>query len=250
MDGSSGQGNEPPTKSYDWGNLRRRIQRIEQHAAFSDAVFGSSCHMWQLEPPLSTFELSEIENQLRVRLPEEYRSFLLQCSRGGAGPYHGLFSLTKRESRWRWLDDDCVNDLEHLDMLFPHTEAFNPADGLPEQPEEHSFDSTQAYIEAEDRWQDQCDDVVYSPQYSKGLLYLCHLGCALRHALVITGPARGQMWEDNTPEWGGFRPLTSEDGKSLTFASWYIGWLDGAEQKLGLASKSIEGPEFGRVQTI
>ncbi|MEV4691484.1 SMI1/KNR4 family protein [Micromonospora echinospora] len=58
-------------------------------------VFGANGHQWRREPPLTTDELAGLESQLDVELPAEYRSFLLQVSRGGAGPAYGLFPVQR-----------------------------------------------------------------------------------------------------------------------------------------------------------
>jgi hypothetical protein len=76
------------------------------------------------------------------------------------------------------------------------------------------------------------DTVVYKPEHSIGLLYLCHFGCALRAALVVSGPARGQMWADETADGEGFQPVRDDDGTALRFAQWYRRWLDDAEAQL------------------
>jgi hypothetical protein len=81
---------------------------------------------------------------------------------------------------------------------------------------------------AEDAYWEQHNELVFQPEHSTGLLYLCHLGCAYREALVVSGPARGQMWADDTPAIGGFRPLFDDDGAPLGFARWYRRCLDEA----------------------
>ncbi|MCX4390878.1 hypothetical protein OG777_28680 [Micromonospora peucetia] len=78
--------------------------------------------------------------------------------------------------------------------------------------------------------------MVHAPEHSIGLFYLCHLGCALREALVVTGPQRGRIWADDTAESGGFRPLRDDDGTPLGFARWYRRWLEAAEVSQDAAS--------------
>ena len=154
-------------------------------------------------------------------------------SRGGVGPAYGLFPLHRVDGRWRWEGDGAeLTDLETLTRPFPHTDAFNPADGMPEPPEEEDFDSAEKFVEAEDAYWLQHEAVVFAPEHSIGLLYLCHLGCAYREALVITGPARGQMWADDTASDGGYRPLRGNDGNPIGFGRWYRAWLEKAEQHL------------------
>ncbi|PGH42204.1 SMI1/KNR4 family protein [Micromonospora sp. WMMA1996] len=216
----------------DWSDVRERLARLAAAPAAS-AVFGSAGHGWELEPPLSTGDLAEVEAQLGVELPGEYRAFLLVAGRGGAGPAYGLFPLRRHDGRWSWEGDGAdLTDLGTLARPFPHVEAFNPADGLPGPPDEDDFDSEEEFNAAEDAYWEQHDAVVFRPEHSVGLLYLCHLGCALREALVVSGPARGQMWTDDTASDGGYQPLRDEDGTPLGFARWYRRWLEEAESRV------------------
>jgi hypothetical protein len=216
----------------DWSDVPGRLARLSKDP-HAESVFGVGGHQWRLEPPLTDDELAEVESQLGVDLPAEYRAFLLQVSRGGAGPAYGLFPLHRVDGRWRWQGDGAdLTDHETLMRPFPHTDAFNPADGMPEPPDEEDFDSAEKFFEAEDAYWLQHEAVVFAPEHSIGLLYLCHLGCAYREALVITGPARGQMWADDTASDGGYRPLRESDGKPTGFARWYRAWLEQAEQHL------------------
>ncbi|MFB9544377.1 SMI1/KNR4 family protein [Micromonospora sagamiensis] len=212
--------------TVDWSDVPSRLARLAADPRAGE-VFGAGSHGFVLEPPLAVAELAELEAQLRVELPAEYRSFLLAVGRGGAGPAYGLFPLRRVDERWRWEGDGAdLTDLDTLDQPFGHIEAFNPADGLPPQPEEDDFDSPEALEAAEDAYQELYDSVVYDDAHSVGLLYLCHLGCALREALVVSGPARGQMWADDSADGGGFRPLHDADGTPLGFARWYRRWLE------------------------
>lgn len=222
----------PDVTHADWADVRERLSRPAA-ASGVDTVFGAGSHGWTLEPPLEADALADVEAQLRIELPGEYRSFLLQAGRGGAGPAYGLFPLRRVNGRWQWEGDGAdLTDLDTLDQPFPHVEAFNPADGMPAPPDEEDFDSTEEFNAAEDAYWERHDAVVYDPRHSIGLLYLCHLGCALREALVISGPARGQMWANDTADDEGFRPLCDDDGKPLGFARWYRRWLDEAEEQV------------------
>jgi hypothetical protein len=224
----------PRVIESDWSDIVGRLARLSAHPDAA-AVFGSLGHRWEREPPLRADELAEVESQLRVELPAEYRSFLLEVSRGGVGPAYGLFPLRRVDGRWQWEGDGPgLTDLERLADPFPYAEAFNPADGLPEPPDEEDHDSTDAFHEAEDAYWRHHDAVVHAPEHTVGLLYLCHLGCAQREGLVVTGPARGQMWADGTADGDGFRPLSDDDGTRWGFARWYRQWLRDAEAKTGI----------------
>ncbi|GIE76605.1 hypothetical protein Aph02nite_25550 [Actinoplanes philippinensis] len=215
----------------DWSDVPDRLASLstQSHAG---TLFGANDHQWRREPPITENELAELESQLGVELPAEYRTFLLQVSRGGAGPAYGLFPLRRVEGRWRWEGDGAdMTDMGTLSRPFPHTEAFNPAEGLPEPPDEDDFESEEQFNAAEDAYWERHDAVVCAPEHYIGLLYLCHLGCAYREALVISGPARGQMWADDTAGDGGLRPLREPDGSPTGFATWYRGWLKQAEEQ-------------------
>jgi hypothetical protein len=128
-----------------------------------------------------------------------------------------------------------------LSQPFTHTEAFNPADGLPDPPDRDGFDSEELFNEGEDAYWQQHDAVVCAPEHTIGLLYLCHLGCAYREALVISGPARGQMWADDSADDSGFRPLHETDGTPTDFARWYRGWLKQAEDQAPVLTTAMLG---------
>jgi hypothetical protein len=216
----------------DWSDVRERLARLAA-APGSAEVHGSCDHGWELEPPLTAEELAEAESQLRVELPGEYRSFLLEAGRGGAGPAYGLFPMRRISGRWQWEGDGAsLTDLNTLGQPFPHIEAFNPAEGLPESPDEADYDSAEEFSAAEDTYWEHHNEVALDPKHSIGLLYLCHFGCALREALVVSGPTRGQMWADDTADDGGFRPLHDDDGMPLGFTRWYRRWLDTAESQV------------------
>jgi len=204
-----------------WSDVRPRIATLGGLAGAGE-VFGAASHGWKLEPPLAAEEVAEVESQLGVRLPAEYRSFLGEVSAGGAGPAYGLFPLRRANDGWKWQGDGATfNDREALTRPFGHIRAFNPADDLPPRPDGGRD---------EDDWWEQHDELLYDPAHSAGLLYLCHLGCALREVLVVNGPSYGQMWADDTADEEGFRPLQNPDGSRMTFADWYRAWLGQSEQ--------------------
>jgi hypothetical protein len=140
----------------DWSDVRPRIAALGAAHRHREGFWRKLEWIGSWTPPLTAKELIDLASQLRISLPAEYRSFLLQVSRGGAGPAYGLFSLRCVDGRWRW-------------------------EGL------H-------------------DKLLYDPAHSAGLLNLCHLGCAVREALVVSGLSRGQMWADNTADEEGFHP--------------------------------------------
>ena len=216
----------------EWATVADRLATLSAHP-HAGTVFGANGHRWRIEPPLEPAELDELQSQANVALPAEYRDYLVQVGRGGAGPAYGLFPLRRVDDRWRWEGDGAeLTDPGTLAEPFPHTDAFDPGAGLPEPPREEDFGSPEEFEEAEEAYWEGYDAVVYAPANSVGLVYLSHRGCALRDVLVVSGPARGQMWADDTADGGGFRPLLDSDRSRMGFGRWYRRWLESAEESL------------------
>ncbi|WP_433401245.1 SMI1/KNR4 family protein [Streptomyces sp. CA-146814] len=77
-----------------WSGVRQRVVALRAQPS-SGKVFGSLGHRWVLEDPLTDDGLAELEAQVGVRLPDDYRSFLTRVGAGGAGPAYGLFPVRR-----------------------------------------------------------------------------------------------------------------------------------------------------------
>lgn len=53
-------------------------------------------HHYRLGPVMSEAELTDFEGKYRIRIPDDYRQFLLNVGNGGAGPSWGLYPLDIR----------------------------------------------------------------------------------------------------------------------------------------------------------
>lgn len=153
-------------------------------------VFGASTHRYKLNPPVSTRDLASFESRYSVKLPSEYREFLLKLGNGGAGPDYGLLSLTDSVTR-----DSTLKPPEFLATPFPFVEAFNP----------YSRTAT--------------DDEMFDDKYITGSLALAHQGCGYYDRLVVTGAQRGMVWCDGRVSDQGVAPVGSD------FFDWYHSWL-------------------------
>ncbi len=97
-------------------------------------VFGAESHGFNLNPPLSDSAVQKFETKHRVRLPEDYRRFLVNVGNGGAGPFYGVFKLGEMDDSFdfqKWKEGDGFVGV--LSKPFPHTAPWND---LPEEPEE------------------------------------------------------------------------------------------------------------------
>jgi hypothetical protein len=215
-----------------WAGVR---QRVEAAGAGPEGgkVFGALGHKWVLEEPLTRGELAELEAQIGVRLPEEYRAFLLHVGAGGVGPAYGLFPVRRVQGRWRWEGDGAdMADLSRLAEPFPD-QGPDPKlldDLLAQRPEEEDFDDIEDFDDAIEAWDERWDAVMFAPERTAGAIVICHLGCALREWLIISGSHRGTIWSDDRADDVDLVPLLNDDGKPVTFARWYSDWLEKAER--------------------
>ncbi|OMI34653.1 hypothetical protein SPAR_35396 [Streptomyces sparsogenes DSM 40356] len=191
------------------------------------AVFGADHpghgHDFGLLPVLTEERLRDVERWLGTGLPEEYRTFLMEVGSGGAGPDYGLLPL-------RPPGPDTPPATGHCAL------PFRP--GLTAELEEHE--------EAEPRREDHPDDEAFAATYAawdtrrdelndaltEGTLCVGSQGCAYYSLLVVTGPYRGTMWDDVRAVGEGVVPIEPRGRTGpVTFAEWYLDWLDHAERR-------------------
>ncbi|MEW2290559.1 SMI1/KNR4 family protein [Streptomyces sp. NPDC047841] len=215
-----------------WVGIRQRVEALRTSPASND-VFGALGHKWVLEQPLSHAELAELEAQMKVTLPEDFRTFLLCVGAGGAGPAYGVFPVRRVQGRWRWEGDGAeLADLSRLAEPFPEQ---GPDPKLLEElaaqcPEEEDFDEIEEFDDAIEAWDERWDAVMFNPDRTVGAIVISHRGCALRNWLVISGAHRGTIWTDDRADEADLAPLRGEDGTPMTFARWYTDWLRHAER--------------------
>ncbi|MFD5801481.1 SMI1/KNR4 family protein [Streptomyces sp. NPDC127020] len=217
-----------------WAGIRERVVALGVQSASSE-VFGSLGHRWVLEEPLTEDGLAELEEQIGVRLPEEYRTFLLHVAAGGAGPAYGLFPVRRVQGRWRWEGDGAdLADLSRLTEPFPEQgpDPKTLEELLARRPEEEDFDEIDDFDDAIEAWDEQWDALMFAPERTAGAIVICHLGCALRLWLIINGSRGGTIWSDDRADDADLVPLLDADKKPVTFARWYTGWLERAENSV------------------
>ncbi|WP_431948033.1 SMI1/KNR4 family protein [Actinacidiphila sp. bgisy167] len=219
-------------KGQRWVGVRQRVEALGA-VPEGGTVFGASGHQWVVEEPLTRDELAELEAQLGVRLPEEYRSFLLHVGAGGAGPAYGLFPVRRVQGRWRWEGDGAdLADLSRLAEPFPD-QGPDPEvldDLLARRPEEEDFDDIEDFDDAIEVWDEQWEAAMFAPERTAGALVISHVGCALRQWLVVSGSHRGTMWSDCRADDVDLAPVLDDNAMPVSFADWYTAWLENAER--------------------
>jgi len=203
----------------------------------SFAVFGASGHEYRLRPCLDEAKIAEFEGRHSLRLPEDYRKFLMQVGNGGAGPYYGIYGLDELcETRADYWND--------LSKPFPHRRQWEgPPDllkAINAAKVDKSFDQHRLAELIDEYWRQASRD---------GSINVCEYGCNLRFLLIVNGPEFGCIWFDATPDLAGYCPVainraaplepyakwcitdedTSEENR-VGFAEWYHCWLDWASR--------------------
>lgn len=193
-------------------------------------VFGAKEHQFKLHPVLTEQEIQEFEHKHQISLPEEYRDFLLQVGNGGAGPAYGLFKLGEMDNGWRyakWKENNGFVGI--LALPFPHTEAWNDLQGEPD------YD-----LEDEDELERQVtafEANYFNPNQVNGAIPICHLGCAFRQWLIISGPERGNVWCDDRTDHKGLYPLQKDGKPRMKFIDWYLTWLNEVTDEINFGNK-------------
>jgi hypothetical protein len=188
------------------------------------SVFGGDAHKFRLKPAMDERSLSQFEASHGVSLPSDYRTFLTYIGSGGAGPYYGLFDfgwMDHNHTVKRWHEGDGFVGV--LRQPFSYSEHWNDLAGRP--------DSEMADSDEDEYWRlmEAFEERYYSAV--DGAIPICHLGCALRHWLVVSGSEAGHVWDDSRADDEGFSPLSQPGHDRVTFYLWYRTWLDEALQQ-------------------
>lgn len=221
----------PHMADQQWTGVRERVAALSARSS-RGRVFGAHGHKWVLEDPLTNDALAELEAQTGVRLPDGYRNFLTGVGAGGAGPAYGLFPVRRVHGLWRWEGDGA--HLADLTLLARPFTGHGPDPGVlgaltAECPQEEDFGDAEDFDDAFGAWDERWAALVWAPERTAGAVPVSHLGCAQREWLIVSGPCRGTIWSDFRADGGGLAPLLDADGKPVTFARWYTGWLEQAE---------------------
>jgi hypothetical protein len=199
------------------------------------AVFGANGHEYKLRHRLNEAKVVEFENRYSLRLPDDYRIFLMQVGNGGAGPCYGIYGLDELyETR-----KDYWNDLS---KPFPYRCQWKgPSDVL------KAIEEAEADLSRDEDRRSRLIDEYWRLASCEGAINICEYGCNLRFLLIVKGPEFGRIWFDATPDLAGYSPVaitpaassepyakwcvtdrdTPEENR-VGFAEWYHCWLDWA----------------------
>lgn len=189
-------------------------------------------HLWRraleadldLPRPLLPAELDEAEEQLGVRLPQEYRHFLLEVAAGVPGglPAPNLAPLVRNAAgRWRWDNVGTRTDESRLSEPFPAREVDEPPEN---EPRRADFASEEAYRAELAAWENEEPPYDRDPvdDLTRGAVCLHALGCGDAIWLVVGGPSAGRMWADHFAHDAGLYALRTARRAPLTFRAWFL----------------------------
>jgi hypothetical protein len=192
---------------------RDSLMELRQRDPTGKRVFGASAHRYDLHPRVPESTLARFEGAHSIQLPLDYRAFLAELGNGGAGPYYGVFKLGE------------MDDNAHFKRWKPGKFVGSPSRPFPYE--------KQWNLQAPDlqrlRGSEEDDELLRTYWTAiDGAIPICHEGCALRDWLVVSGPQAGHVWHDARADFDGWSPGTQAGGGHMTFAAWYLSWLDEA----------------------
>lgn len=199
----------------EYQGIKRRIE-ILRKADPDFRIHGSNQHKYVLNTRLTESEILAFESEHSIRLPQQYRQFLLLVGNGGAGPGYGLERL------------GCIYNedwgrmtalIGQLNEVFPYDNKWN------EPPIDANLPVEQQYRVQDEYW---------DSKQVNGAVPICHLGCNQRQMLIVKGSERGHVWFDDRADWCGLYPVRTDSKNRATFLEWYEEWLNNSLQKAGV----------------
>jgi Leucine-rich repeat (LRR) protein len=161
------------------------------------AAFVASNDDARLRPPLPEREVLAFEKTIGVRLPAEYRAFLLEVASG-------------EEGRRFLTPEQAVRELDP---------GASPGQPFPLGPKDAK--------RLLPRSQDETPRLAASVEgRAGGHLVLVDHGCAEYSCLVVSGPERGKMWRSWDQGWSPETALRGTKPAQVGFFAWLGGWLD------------------------
>ena len=148
---------------------------------------------------ISSEDLISFEQRFGVTLPDEYREYIQRVSNGGVGPLYGLLTLKESIEVTNRFGKGLPNDI--FSTEFPHVKYYNPA-------EDPYWENLSDQV---DRKEISYENYIVKYRYvSAGTLPISSGGCGTYARLVITGPARGQIWGDDVHNDNGYVPVEND----------------------------------------
>jgi hypothetical protein len=182
----------------DW--VTRVKAKLSAHRSFMDGA-APAC------TPIDPATLEAIEAKWKLRLPAEYRDYVLRIENGGLGPDYGIAPLD-----------------EHGGMPRPPKRKGKNVKAAPPPDPNRPFLLTERFDVLDAKRKRRPFPVPQGTNPYDGCVMLADHGCGYFTFLVVNGPKAGEVWCDYTAamEDAYVSPL------GVSFLAWYEEWLDGA----------------------
>jgi hypothetical protein len=226
----------------DWITIPQRLARLAKDPEIG--VFGASGNSGHffLSKRHTSGEVERLEQKLGVRLPEDYRQFLLEVG-SGAGPYYGLFSPAQILD---WIECPLEEGIGRPDAALPFGFGRFDAEEIRKRPVDKTVEPALKM-----KW--PCN----------GCIPICHHGCTFWSVLVTAGECEGSVWDVAcyVSEDGLWQPAKRPPGilqrSDLpcppTFFQWYEGWLENIEVRFlpeHIAGRVVSGSFYSFVRRV
>ena len=177
-------------------------------------VFGSTSHKYEFRKPLKEGIISDFEKKYNVKIPYEYKLFLLEVGNGGAGPFYGIEPF--ENCLFSNLDYLNENYLLNPSIPFPYTDEWNI-----------EFDND--YSDENEELIEEFENEYFDNKHITGLIRICNFGCGHYINLVVNGEEYSHIWSDDRSSDYGIYPFNyySKNKKErLSFFDFYEQWID------------------------
>lgn len=180
--------------------IRRKLRDVQEQARRGNLRARVPCgtdHHYRPNPVLDEQAIVAFERRHNVRLPEDYRAFLLHVGNGGAGPFCGVLPLE--------LWNQSVGDIA--------ARVPRPLKGFLS-----SLSPLSIRKPLQSEW--TCDLPPHEWHVFQGAITLGHQGSTFYTLLIVAGESRGRVVYVDT---NGQPPYFV---RNTDFLSWYERWLD------------------------
>ncbi len=215
-----------------WSGVRERLLRLMSRGSVR---YGEG-NLGEIAERLTGGEVDELEAWLGVRLPEDYRRFLIEVSAGGVGPGEGLIRVQRSGDGWDWASEMAQVNRSLVTQPFPTWRADGDTRvvlcGPP--PFEERYPDLDEFQTAFDAWAERANAGCGAPERRAGAICIQTFNIVRHDWLIVTGSARGTIWHE-WPDHGidhDMAPGIDANGQALTFTRWYVDWLDALEAPL------------------
>lgn len=191
-----------------FSNIIKEISELK-HKDPNYIRFGALSHKYTFQDKLDEVEVISFEEKIEVRLPNDYREFIINIGNGGAGPCYGI---------------------QKVDLLNPTDfRLTNNANLVLDKPFTHINDEwNEEWVMSFDWENDRPDDILlenyWDTKHISGAIPICHYGHGDAYLLIINGYDKGRIWFDGRGNYSGLFPELIK-GNKVTFSEWYLSWL-------------------------